>query len=287
MENPILDAYVKQLLSRLHDEFTERQLPIKCHVLQAPIRDRFFVKLIGRGYPPPTNTFRWCTKNLRILPVSRFIANAAAADAGTDAVVALGIRRNESVQRDRSLSKTQGHWDVQREGNSEYKLFLPIINLGVAEVWDAIFMLDRPLSIDSLSLESLYKDASGECPVIKAPQSPPCASGRFGCWTCTVVRKDKSSIKLVEAGYTELAPFLDFRNWLVRIRNDPNRRWPERRNGGKGMGPFTIKARQEILSELRVVEMRSGIAQLPSVELSEIERLWSLDSDKEAQLLLP
>ena len=37
--------------------------------------DSFFVKVIGRGYPPPTNKFRWCTDRLRIRPVQRMITN--------------------------------------------------------------------------------------------------------------------------------------------------------------------------------------------------------------------
>jgi DNA sulfur modification protein DndC len=169
------------------------------------------------------------------------------------------------------------YWQKQREGRGDYDLFLPIVDLDVPEVWDAVFALGMPKSIDPRVLETLYKDASGECPVIKAPQAPPCASGRFGCWTCTVVRKDKSARKLIDSGYPELEPFLMFRDWLAEIRNDPSRRWPVRRNGTDGLGPFTIQARREILGRVDELEHQTRTVILDSDERGLIASLWRFD----------
>lgn len=169
------------------------------------------------------------------------------------------------------------YWQKQREGRGDYDLFLPIVDLDIAEVWDAVFALSRPRSINPRQLETLYRDASGECPVIKAPQAAPCASGRFGCWTCTVVRKDKSAKELINSGYTELQPFFLFRNWLTEIRNEPEKRWPARRNGSPGMGPFTIEARKEILKRVDQLEIDTGATILDSDERGLIARLWELD----------
>jgi DNA sulfur modification protein DndC len=247
VENPALDLYVKNLLGQIDKEICGPKRRFRTVLLKAPVKDRFFVKLIGRGYPPPTNTFRWCTKNLRINPVSRFIAGAAA----SDAVVALGMRRSESRQRDRSLKRTgDSVWQRQVEGKHHYRLFLPSLSFDTTEFWDTIFELKEPRSIDAYELARLYRGASGECPIIKSPDAPPCATGRFGCWTCTVVRKDRSTQRLIEAGHVELAAYLEFRNWLIETRNDPDRRWPLRRNGTIGLGPFTLKARADILSRL-------------------------------------
>src|SRR6476620_9670583 len=136
----------------------------------------------------------------------------------------------------------------------DYDLFLPIVSLSVGEVWDAIFWLDAPTSLNPNVLERLYRGASGECPIIKSPQAPPCASGRFGCWTCTVVRKDKSARELIRSGHSELKPFLAFRNWLSEFRNDPSNRWATKRSGQKGLGPFTISARKKILVKVDELE---------------------------------
>lgn len=274
VENPILDAYVKNLLRDIGAEFSSTSL-INVRCLRAPPEDRFFVRLIGRGYPPPTNSFRWCTTGLRIRPVSKFIAG----NDPENTVVVLGLRSAESQQRDRSMSRSDNrYWQKQREGRGNYDLYLPIVDLDVAEVWDTIFALKRPQCIDARALEILYRDASGECPVIKAPQAPPCASGGFGCWTCTVVRKDKSASELIRAGYDELEPFLVFRNWLASIRNDPEKRWLKRRNGKAGMGPFTLEARQEILRRVDVLEATTATSILDSDERGLIARLWELDS---------
>jgi DNA sulfur modification protein DndC len=278
VENPVLDAYVKALFARLTDEFARTNVPFRTTILKAPLKNRFFVKLIGRGYPPPTNSFRWCTKNLRIRPVAAFIKNAARGRA----IVALGIRRAESQQRDRSLMRSGDDvWQMQIEGGRQYRLFLPILDLDVYEVWDTVFALPYPGSIDPNALAVLYRGAAGECPIIKAPHAPPCSSGRFGCWTCTVVRKDRSSESLVEAGHRHLLPYLEFRNWLASVRNDDWRRWPVRRNGTLGLGPFTLRARSEIRDKLRQLESAVGVVLLPREEDEEIERLWAMDCDVE------
>jgi len=274
VENPILDHYAKSALARLSKELEELGPTFKTHLLKAPVQDRYFVRIIGRGYPPPTNSFRWCTTGLRIRPVSRFIE----AQDPRNTVVVLGLRRSESQQRDRTLnSALEGRWQKQREGNKDYDLFLPIVDLAVSEVWDSVFWLSKPRSIDSSALQDLYRDASGECPVIRAPQAPPCASGRFGCWTCTVVREDRSAKKLIEAGYSELQPYFEFRAWLSEIRNDPAMRWPKRRNGTAGMGPFTLSARRQILERLNQLEVITKTEILSSEERGAIVGLWQLD----------
>jgi DNA sulfur modification protein DndC len=147
-------------------------------------------------------------------------------------VVVLGLRKAESRQRDRSLSLSEDlYWQKKREDKGEYDLFLPIVEMGLPEVWDAIFGLSSLRALNNYTIEQLYRGASGECPIIKSPTAPPCASGRFGCWTCTVVRKDKSAAELIRAGHSQPAPFLVFCDWLAELRNDHSNRWQMRRSG--------------------------------------------------------
>lgn len=274
VENPTLDRHVKSIMSGIEIEFSKFKNSYQIKILKAPVQDRFFVRIVGRGYPPPTNSFRWCTNGLRIRPVSQFIQ----AQDPSNTVVVLGIRRNESVQRDRTIDKQpSGRWQKQREGNKNYDLFLPIIDLGVAEVWDAVFWLDNPKAINPDTLLALYQEASGECPIIKSPDAPPCASGRFGCWTCTVVRQDKSAQKLIEAGYDTLKPYLEFRNWLSEIRNDPAARWQNRRNGSVGLGPFTLETRKTMLHRIDLLEKETSIKIIDQAEREAIRILWDMD----------
>lgn len=274
VENPVLDAYVRRTFALLDKEFVRDGMPFGTRLLKAPVQDRFFVRIIGRGYPPPTNSFRWCTKSLRIRPVSEFIGKQN--PNGT--VVVLGLRKAESPQRDRVLSRGESqYWQTQREGIGDYRLFLPIVELDISQVWDAIFCLSAPTSIDPRHLEELYRGASGECPVIKSPQAPPCASGRFGCWTCTVVRNDKSAKELIRSGRTELSPFLEFRDWLAKFRDDPSHRWQTRRSGKAGLGPFTLEARRTILQRLDDLEVQTKTVILDAEERGVIASLWTMD----------
>jgi DNA sulfur modification protein DndC len=274
VENIILDRYVKRTLNSLKSEFCEADIPIEIKILSAPPCDRFFVRIVGRGYPPPTNSFRWCTKNLRINPVSDYLSRCD----DRETAVILGLRKNESQQRDRTIPTSGNpHWQRQKESAREIDCFLPIIYLNIQEVWDTIFLLQNPKAISVKQLEELYRGASGECPVIKAPQSPPCASGRFGCWTCTVVRKDKSARELIRSGHQELAPFLQFRDWIAEFRNDPKNRWAGQRNGNAGLGPFSINARKEILRKIECLEDCTGTTILNKEEREIIDYLWTLD----------
>ena len=44
------------------------------------------------------------------------------------------------------------------------------------------------------SLRQFYANASnGECPIQIDTSTPSCGNSRFGCWTCTVVKRDKVS----------------------------------------------------------------------------------------------
>jgi DNA sulfur modification protein DndC len=281
VENPALDIFAKKTLHSLARELPRDFPNARVVVLKAPVDERFFVRIIGRGYAPPTNRFRWCTKGLRIRPVERYLATL-----GSDAVVVLGLRYGESMQRDRSLKvgeESKILWQKQREGTRR-DLFLPIIDFGLEEVWGAAQALEYPHSIDALALEELYRGASTECPIVKSPISPPCASGRFGCWTCTVVRRDRSTENLIKQGNEWLLPYLEFRNWLQEFRGADGMRWPVRRNGATGPGPFTVRARKLILRKIELLEVEVMRELLSDDEIHRIRSLWEQDFETELAL---
>lgn len=202
------------------------------------------------------------------------------------AVVVLGLRHGESTQRDRSLLSHAGPnrlWQKQREGAAR-DLLLPIVDFGLEEVWAVAQGLPYPESIDTLGLEDLYRGASEECPMIRSPLSPPCASGRFGCWTCTVVRRDKSTENMIRQGKIWLKPYLEFRDWLQSFREERTLRWPVRRNGAGGPGPFTIQGRKKILRRLQLLEVEIERELISREELFYIFELWKRDVDDERRL---
>lgn len=272
-ENPIAAKLALNTLENLSSEARLKKLPLRSVIVKPEITRTLMVRIIGRGYPPPNNFFRWCTKDLRVLPVQKYIFENL-----DDGIVVTGVRKDESSQRSRSIGNNENpYWTVQREGTGSKRIFMPIVDLSVDQVWEGLEIVPGPDSMDMVALWNLYKDASSECPVIRTPDDPPCGQGRFGCWLCTVVRRDKSAEKLVASGYTSLQPLLDFRKWLLEIRNLPSHRNSIRRNGRHAMGPFRLSARMEILKKLRMAEEQSGFTLLSEEELAAIHNEWAAD----------
>ena len=80
-------------------------------------------------------------------------------------------------------------------------------------------------------------------------------------------------------------PLLEFRDWLVEIRNDPTRRLARRRNGRvtitrKGVfvpGPFNMATRHEILDRLLALQAQSEMVLIAQSEIERIRELWVED----------
>jgi len=80
-----------------------------------------------------------------------------------------------------------------------------------------------------------------------------CGQSRFGCWTCTVVKKDKSISAQIENGEEWLIPLRDVRDWIQDQRNKKENRESFRRNGlpaQNEMGVVKLKHRAEILEKV-------------------------------------
>jgi DNA sulfur modification protein DndC len=279
VENPVIDRYARATLSSLEAEALDDGLPFECRIIEPEVDRSFFVRIIGRGYPPPTNSFRWCTTDIRIRPFQHFLRSQSGST-----LIAIGTRMGESQQRDRSLRRSVDFdiqttfYQKQRDGFPGAILFTPIIDFDLGDVWQTLVDLEAPRSINAEILARIYKDGSGECPTIRDFKDKPCSKARFGCWTCTVVRRDRSAERMIATGYEELLPFNRFRQWLLSIRNDPRNRCKRRRNGSEGLGPFTLRARAMILTALGALEFETGRQILSPEQRRRIEELWQLDS---------
>lgn len=275
VENPILTSYVYTVFENLKKECKNLNLPFKFKIAIPELNDRYFVKVIGRGYPPPTNIFRWCTDRLRIKPINNII------DKESNAKILLGIRGGESEQRDRTISKhlTSSDYYLKQGNSSTTLIFSPIIKHDLEDVWNTLRCFKLPLSIDFKKIRDIYQDAESECPVYKETKGQSCGNNRFGCWTCTVVRKDKSISSLIKNGYSELKELHIFRNWLSEFRDNPNYRRDVRRNGQKGLGPITLEGRKIILDKLLKVQQKSELKLIDDTELERIYELWKIDEN--------
>ena len=94
MELPPLAHTAQSLLKRLRAEGVEGR------TVMAPMDKRYFVYLLGRGVPPPNNnTFRWCTRQIKVDPMETEIKRVVAG-AGGNVLMLTGVRQGESAIRD-------------------------------------------------------------------------------------------------------------------------------------------------------------------------------------------
>jgi DNA sulfur modification protein DndC len=156
----------------------------------------------------------------------------------------------------------------------------PIADWTTDEVWTYLQNRSAPWGTDHNELVSLYSKATGnECHMVFDMLSPSCGGSRFGCWTCTVVKKDISMQGFIRTGEAWMKPLNEFRDWLKEIREEPKRRMPFRRDGSKGMGPFTFETRKEIFETLLGVEKEMGKELISDQEIAYIHEIWTKEID--------
>ena len=168
-------------------------------------------------------------------------------------------------------------------------MYAPIRSLSLEEVWYLINTMDSPWGSDNSELFQIYSDASAddyECPtVVTSKEHKSCGQSRFGCWVCTVVKKDKSMTALIENGLTWLTPLLKVRNELVDERNLIENRLPQRRNGTdaiNGMGTYTSKYRASVLKRVlaaqhTIQKTKPHLELITNQELVAIQTIWYRD----------
>jgi DNA sulfur modification protein DndC len=290
VESPLVISHLDGVTTKIASAAQSLGLPISVVRTRPDPGKTFWVLLIGKGYPSPNMTMRWCTDRLKIQPTSGYIKSKVS-ESGA-AIVILGVRRDESQQRQRSIDKFQNQKGGELTPHDRLAgalIYRPIVDMSVDEVWEVLGTYHAPWGGDHSALIKLYRDSEGgECPVVlSSDEAPGCgtSNSRFGCWTCTVVEKDKSLQGFVDSGQHHFKPLIDFRDWIKSIRNNMEMRQAVRRNGkisfdssGRHVpGPFTIQTRREILKRLLKVQEEFGSELINELELAEIQRLWSED----------
>ena len=277
VEIPAIVETIEATLSRMRKFSEQNGLNIEANLLKPPPEQSFWVNIIGRGYPPPNRIFRWCTQRLKIDPVTTFV-NQRMGHWG-EAILHLGARRNESSTRAQAMAgreKRNGlnrHPDLPRVWVSN-----PIEYLTTEEVWAYLLQETNPWGNDNRALYKLYSDASnGECPIQIDTSTPSCGNSRFGCWTCTVVERDKASEGLLASGDERMEDLITFRETLLEYQ-DPanNKRDMKRKNGAEGPGPLTIEARRELLTRLLKMQEDTGLKLISDDEMKMSQMVFTV-----------
>lgn len=266
VEIPIMREYTLEVLKRLSNFSKKLSLKIDVVTSEPDIDDTFFVNVIGKGYVPPSFMFRWCTDRLRTKPLQK-IANKQ------NCVIVLGTRKNESIERDRVLKENEiSEYTYKQKAYSKAIIFSPIINYSVDEIWESIELLNKDGIIDLSFLKHLYRGFVGS-----NEKDENSLGGRYGCWTCTVVRKDKACQNLISKGYDNLQYLLDYRELLINYKNNPENRLKNRKTLAEGKGPFKMSVRKVLLDKLLETEKLSGYELIRKDEVDRIYDIWKDD----------
>lgn len=287
VEAPNVSTYLHETLSSIEAHAAAAELPLEVRLIEPTPEQSFWGKLLGHGYPSPTRWFRWCTSNMKIKPAR------AAIDSITErygsAILLLGTRTDESSARS---ARIQAREVTARGLNPHHEIpdtlvATPIVNWTTDQIWDYLFSHNPPPWGSSHDyLLSLYRQAAGgECPVVLDLATPSCGGSRFGCWTCTVVKEDKSLQGFIQSGEEWMKPLNDFRDRLKAVRELPEWRAPHRRNGASGPGPFLPEKRQLLLQELLSLEQRIGKPLISDAEIEYIQQAWNAEFDLQDRAL--
>ncbi|SJL83402.1 DNA phosphorothioation system sulfurtransferase DndC [Vibrio palustris] len=330
VETPVVVNHIKDSLDAIEKGAKRDELPITTHKVVPESNDTFWVNLLGKGYPAPTRSFRWCTERMKIDPVSDFIKSTVSKY--DEVIVVLGSRSQESASRAQVIAKHKidGTRLARHTTLANAFIFTPIDNWAVDDVWKILRLChletketpygtkniwqnkyelewENPWGSKNLTLWNLYKDSSGqgECPMVIDETTPSCGNSRFGCWTCTVVTKDRAMESLISNGEEWMAPLLEFRNKLAFTTDPANKnefRNYKRRTGkvsyqyakeGEDIasdrkhipGPYWLKYRKQWLKELlkldkRFKDEKREIELITVPELHAIRQEWIHDPNE-------
>lgn len=233
VETPVVVDLISRTMKLIEKGAERDNLPITVQQVIPKVNETFWVNLLGKGYPAPTRQFRWCTERMKINPVSDFIRDKVSQY--DEVIVVLGSRSAESSSRAQVIAKHKidGTRLARHTTLSNAFIYTPIDTWSVDDVWkllrgafryspDDVEEWENPWGGNNRPLWTLYMDSSGqgECPMVIDDSTPSCGNSRFGCWTCTVVTKDRAMESLVQNGEQWMTPLLEFRNMLANT-TDP------------------------------------------------------------------
>lgn len=269
----ILYADTRQELPPLHTAALGilqelRQRGFDARVIQPELDYRFFVYMLGRGVPPPSNTFRWCTPKLKLMSIERELETLRQ-ERGDKFLMLTGVRIGESAARDQriavSCTKDGGEcgqgWFQHTSSEAVSDILAPILHWRVCHVWDWLLQADLELGFPTFEIARVYGQevSDGEEPI----------NARTGCIGCPLVERDAALERIIQQPqWTYLAPLQKLRPlyWEIRKPQYRLRKHGEfKKDGSLGskqnrLGPLHIEARLQILEQVLKIQDEVNIA---------------------------
>ena len=296
VETPVIVDYIDTTLQKINEAAQAQGMPFSAEKVMPTVNDGFWVNLIGRGYPAPTTRFRWCTERMKITPANRFIEQKVAQY--SEVIMVLGVRKTESATRMQLMSTYQvkGHI-LRRHGTLRGAyVYAPIADFSTDDVWTYLLTNPSPWGNNNRDLAALYRNASaGECPLVIDTTTPSCGNSRFGCWVCTVARRDTSMEAMIDNGEEWMVPLLEFREWLVKTTEPEHKREFRdfrgrdgrivfKKDGTLAARTYTLETSKTLLEKVLYTQKKVRIdgpdptmELISKEELFEIRRLWRVE----------
>lgn len=254
---------------RIMQQMAERG--INCEVVRAPLDKRFLVYILGRGVPPPNNnTLRWCTRQIKIDPMTEALERRINELDGNILMIT-GVRQGESAIRDQRIVMSCGK-DGAECGQGWYQQVLPqakgirgriatlapLLHWRVCNVWDWLKFYAALPEYGAWETRAIADAYGGD----EAEEK----NARTGCAGCPLASKDMALMAIVALPeWSYLAPLLELKPLYRELRLPHNRlRKPgvERLKSGaiaanpQRMGPLTFEARRMGLDRVLSIQSR-------------------------------
>lgn len=283
MELPPLHIAAMAVLAVLRDHgFATR-------VILPPLDDRFMVYVFGRGVPPPSNTFRWCTPRIKVEPMMAAL-RAEREAAGEKLLMLTGVRVGESAARDQRIAVScsrdgaecgQG-WFQRDAPAAVADTLAPLLHWRVCHVWEWLSLHAPRHGFPTGAIADAYGGDEAEE-----------RNARTGCVGCNLASRDNALDYLLSTErWAYLEPFKRLKPLYAQLKL-PHRRLrkdgSERRKDGSlvsnpnRMGPLTFEARRwgvgevlRIQSDINRVAEREGRALVSLIDPEELARIHAL-----------
>ncbi len=273
MELPPLQQAALRILE------TVRNAGYSADVVMPKLDDRFYVYMLGRGVPAPSNTFRWCTPQLKIEPMHAALADLRQRT-GEKLLMLTGVRLGESAARDQriaiSCSKDSGEcgqgWFQVATPEALADTLAPLLHWRLCHVYDWLYFEDGRHNLDTSGIAAVYGDDDV----------------RTGCVACNLASRDNALERLLrQPEWAHLRPLLELRELYAELKKPMHRKRKAeaelRKDGGYGknaqrLGPLTMEARAYGLERVLAIQQRTGVDLINAEEEQRIRELWALNT---------
>lgn len=228
----------------------------------------YWVGQFGLGYPVPNHINRWCTKELKVVPMK-----------SVEGIVLAGSHSGESSKRD---SRLKGCGSSECGIDKIANKVEPIATWTNCDVWDFIMLYGD---------DYLYEGASNNLAAIYDIQDSSDSSLRMGCFMCPVV--DFGRILAQSKDGTIPGWAVDIRSLLEELRTAPRIRSIKT----KEAGAILVDTRIQVWEKLKTYFPRMlEYGWITDIQINRVEELlakrsypksytkeWIIDEEKQAK----